>query len=133
MGSERSDNKQCARRQKKRGPSWGATKRTFLDSEDLRRKDSHCPNGHLGKDLLRFAAGSGGSRVLVCVTLARDVVRRGVMRVCEAASCLSVLSGDGHSQRLTCVSVVTSGCSPFPICWGQGRAAISLIWGTRLK
>ncbi|XP_019719144.1 focal adhesion kinase 1-like isoform X8 [Hippocampus comes] len=41
------------------------------------------------------------------------------MRVCEAASCLSVLSADGHSQRLTCVSVVTSGCSPFPICWGQ--------------
>ncbi|XP_051926283.1 protein tyrosine kinase 2aa isoform X7 [Hippocampus zosterae] len=41
------------------------------------------------------------------------------MRVCEASSCLSVLSGDGHSQRLTCVSVVTSGCSPFPICWGQ--------------
>ncbi|XP_037120738.1 focal adhesion kinase 1-like isoform X9 [Syngnathus acus] len=43
----------------------------------------------------------------------------GVMRVCEAASCLSVLGGDGHCQRLTCVSMATSGCSPFPICWGR--------------
>ncbi|XP_077363798.1 protein tyrosine kinase 2aa isoform X5 [Festucalex cinctus] len=45
--------------------------------------------------------------------------RCGVMRVCEAASCLSVLGSDGHSQRLTCVSMATSGCSPFPICWGR--------------
>ncbi|XP_061670524.1 focal adhesion kinase 1-like isoform X2 [Syngnathoides biaculeatus] len=45
--------------------------------------------------------------------------RCGVMRVCEAASCLSVLSGDGHRHRLTCVSMATSGCSPFPLCWGR--------------
>ncbi|XP_061617170.1 protein tyrosine kinase 2aa isoform X5 [Phyllopteryx taeniolatus] len=41
------------------------------------------------------------------------------MRVCEAASCLSVLSGDGRRHRLTCVSMVTSGCSPFPLCWSR--------------
>ncbi|XP_047460926.1 protein tyrosine kinase 2aa isoform X10 [Mugil cephalus] len=39
------------------------------------------------------------------------------MRGCEAASCLSVLGADRHREGQTCVSVATSGCSPFPMCW----------------
>ncbi|XP_061912517.1 protein tyrosine kinase 2aa isoform X2 [Entelurus aequoreus] len=41
------------------------------------------------------------------------------MRVCEAASCLSVLSIDGDRRKRTCVSMATSSCSPFPLCWGR--------------
>ncbi|XP_029022592.1 protein tyrosine kinase 2aa isoform X8 [Betta splendens] len=42
-----------------------------------------------------------------------------MMRGCEAASCLSVLSGDRHRDGQTCVSVATSGCNPFPMCWDR--------------
>ncbi|KAM4539766.1 protein tyrosine kinase 2aa isoform 8-T8 [Odontesthes bonariensis] len=41
------------------------------------------------------------------------------MRGCEAASCLSVLSADGHREGQTCISMATSGCSPFPMCWDR--------------
>ncbi|XP_056255688.1 protein tyrosine kinase 2aa isoform X8 [Seriola aureovittata] len=41
------------------------------------------------------------------------------MRGCEAASCLSVLSTDRHREGQTCVSMATSGCSPFPMCWDR--------------
>uniref|UniRef100_A0A3P8W185 Focal adhesion kinase 1 n=1 Tax=Cynoglossus semilaevis TaxID=244447 RepID=A0A3P8W185_CYNSE len=39
------------------------------------------------------------------------------MRGCEAASYLSVLNKDRH--RETCISITTSGCSPFPMCWDR--------------
>ncbi|XP_029370110.1 protein tyrosine kinase 2aa isoform X1 [Echeneis naucrates] len=41
------------------------------------------------------------------------------MRGGESASCLSVLSGDRHREGQTCVSMATSGCSPFPMCWDR--------------
>ncbi|XP_069372862.1 protein tyrosine kinase 2aa isoform X8 [Paralichthys olivaceus] len=41
------------------------------------------------------------------------------MRGCEAASCLSVLGTDRHREGQTCVSMATSGCSPFPMCWDR--------------
>ncbi|XP_050923143.1 protein tyrosine kinase 2aa isoform X19 [Lates calcarifer] len=41
------------------------------------------------------------------------------MRGCEAASCLSVLSTGRHREGQTCVSMATSGCSPFPMCWDR--------------
>ncbi|XP_072226297.1 focal adhesion kinase 1-like isoform X9 [Leuresthes tenuis] len=41
------------------------------------------------------------------------------MRGCEAASCLSVLSADRHRKGQTCISMATSGCSPFPMCWDR--------------
>ncbi|XP_069033228.1 focal adhesion kinase 1-like isoform X6 [Embiotoca jacksoni] len=41
------------------------------------------------------------------------------MRGREAASCLSVFSADGHGEGQTCVSMATSGCSPFPMCWDR--------------
>nr|XP_057902723.1 focal adhesion kinase 1-like isoform X10 [Doryrhamphus excisus] len=41
------------------------------------------------------------------------------MRGCEAASCLSVLSTDGGRRGRTCVSMATSSCSPFPMCWSR--------------
>ncbi|XP_071355353.1 protein tyrosine kinase 2aa isoform X1 [Trachinotus anak] len=41
------------------------------------------------------------------------------MRGCEAASCLSVLGTDRHRVGQTCVSMATSGCSPFPMCWDR--------------
>ncbi|XP_026203159.1 protein tyrosine kinase 2aa isoform X2 [Anabas testudineus] len=40
------------------------------------------------------------------------------MRGCEAASCLSVLSADRHRGQ-TGVSMATSGCSPFHMCWDR--------------
>ncbi|XP_034066277.1 protein tyrosine kinase 2aa isoform X6 [Gymnodraco acuticeps] len=40
-----------------------------------------------------------------------------VMRGCETASCLSVLSADRDREGQTCVSMAMSGCSPFPMCW----------------
>ncbi|KAM6899638.1 focal adhesion kinase 1-like isoform 2-T2 [Xenentodon cancila] len=41
------------------------------------------------------------------------------MRGCEAESCVSVLEAGRHRQGHTCVSMVTSGCSPFPMCWAK--------------
>ncbi|XP_067355583.1 protein tyrosine kinase 2aa isoform X5 [Channa argus] len=41
------------------------------------------------------------------------------MRGCEAASCVSVLSADRNRKGQTCVSMATSGCSPFPMCWDR--------------
>ncbi|XP_028256337.1 focal adhesion kinase 1-like isoform X7 [Parambassis ranga] len=41
------------------------------------------------------------------------------MRGCEAASCISVLDAGRYRERQTCVSMVTSGCSPFPMCWDR--------------
>ncbi|KAM9838708.1 protein tyrosine kinase 2aa isoform 1-T1 [Aulostomus maculatus] len=41
------------------------------------------------------------------------------MRGCEATSCLSVLGTDRHRLGQTCVSMATSGCSPFPMCWDR--------------
>ncbi|XP_054873868.1 focal adhesion kinase 1-like isoform X4 [Amphiprion ocellaris] len=41
------------------------------------------------------------------------------MRGRETASCLSVLGADGHGERQTCISMATSGCSPFPMCWDR--------------
>ncbi|XP_041867840.1 protein tyrosine kinase 2aa isoform X2 [Melanotaenia boesemani] len=41
------------------------------------------------------------------------------MRGCEAASCLSVLAADRHRVGQTCLSMATSGCSPFPVCWDR--------------
>ncbi|XP_061598367.1 focal adhesion kinase 1-like isoform X2 [Cololabis saira] len=41
------------------------------------------------------------------------------MRGCEAESCVSVLSEGRHRHGHTCVSMVTSSCSPFPMCWAK--------------
>ncbi|XP_074468646.1 protein tyrosine kinase 2aa isoform X2 [Sebastes fasciatus] len=41
------------------------------------------------------------------------------MRVCETASCLSVLGADRHREGQTCVSMAMSGCSPFQMCWDR--------------
>ncbi|XP_040908473.1 protein tyrosine kinase 2aa isoform X3 [Toxotes jaculatrix] len=41
------------------------------------------------------------------------------MRGCEAASCLSVFGAHRHREGQTCVSMATSGCSPFPTCWDR--------------
>ncbi|KAF3833962.1 hypothetical protein F7725_025166 [Dissostichus mawsoni] len=41
-----------------------------------------------------------------------------VMRGCETASCLSVLSADRDGEGQTCVSMAMSGCSPSP-CVGK--------------
>ncbi|KAG7240952.1 hypothetical protein INR49_026127 [Caranx melampygus] len=41
------------------------------------------------------------------------------MRGCEAASCLSVHGAERHRDGQTCVSMATSGCSPFPMCWDR--------------
>uniref|UniRef100_UPI003AAD4D6C protein tyrosine kinase 2aa isoform X4 n=1 Tax=Centroberyx gerrardi TaxID=166262 RepID=UPI003AAD4D6C len=41
------------------------------------------------------------------------------MRGCEASGCLSVLDPDRHREGQTCVSMETSGCSPFPMCWDR--------------
>ncbi|XP_029919008.1 focal adhesion kinase 1-like isoform X2 [Myripristis murdjan] len=41
------------------------------------------------------------------------------MRGCEASGCLPVLDLDRHRDRQTCVSMVTSGCSPFHMCWDR--------------
>ncbi|XP_035476185.1 protein tyrosine kinase 2aa isoform X6 [Scophthalmus maximus] len=42
------------------------------------------------------------------------------MRGREAASLLSVLGTDRHGEGQTCgVSMATSGCSPFPMCWDR--------------
>lgn len=53
-----------------------------------------------------------------------------VMRGCEAASYLSVLNKDRH--RETCISITTSGCSPFPMCWDRGMNKISFAQTQRL-
>uniref|UniRef100_A0AAX7UF82 non-specific protein-tyrosine kinase n=1 Tax=Astatotilapia calliptera TaxID=8154 RepID=A0AAX7UF82_ASTCA len=51
------------------------------------------------------------------------------MRGCEAAGCLSVLDADRHREGETCVSMATSGCSPFPMCWERvSKSGVSEIF-----
>ncbi|XP_029975836.1 focal adhesion kinase 1-like isoform X8 [Salarias fasciatus] len=41
------------------------------------------------------------------------------MRGREAAGCLAELGADRQRSGQTCVSMATSGCSPFPMCWDR--------------
>ena len=67
-------------------------------------------------------------RIFVCLFIwLLDPSSLHVMRGCEAESCLSVLSAGRHRQGQTCISMVTSGCSPFPMCWAKGTNEIPFM------